>query len=91
MNTVITDNTTPAQKREGLDQRYASDGLVIGGALLLQRIAPELVDGYARYYLRIANVAPGSDPQAALRNAFPLPENFRAAFVRQLDVVLGGI
>ena len=91
MNTVITDNTTPAQKRDGLDQQYSSDGLVIGGALLLQRLAPELADGYARFYLRIANVSPGSDPQAALRSAFPLPENFRAAFLRQLDIVLGGI
>jgi hypothetical protein len=91
MNTVINDNTTPAQKRDGLDQQYSSDGLVIGGALLLQRLAPELADGYARFYLRIANVAPGSDPQAALRSAFPLPENFRAAFLRQLDIVLGGI
>ena len=91
MNTIINDNTTPAQKRDGLDQRFASDGLVIGGALLLQRVAPELADGYARYYLRIANVPAGNDPQAALRNAFPLPENFRAAFARQLDIVLGGI
>ncbi len=91
MNTVVTDNTTPAEKRDGLDQRYASNGLVIGGALLLQRIAPELADGYARYYLAIARVSPGSDPQAALRSAFPLPENFRTAFLRQLDIVLGGI
>ncbi len=91
MNTAISDNTTPAQKREGLDAQYSSYGLVIGGALLLQRLAPELADGYARYYLRIANVSPGSDPQAALRSAYPLPENFRAAFLRQLDIVLGGI
>jgi hypothetical protein len=91
MNTVINDNTTPAQKREGLDQRYSSDGLVIGGALLLQRIAPELADGYARYYLRVANSSVGGDPQASLRAAYPLPENLRAAFLRQLDIVLGGI
>jgi hypothetical protein len=91
MNTVVTDNTTPAEKRDGLDQRYSSNGLVIGGALLLQRIAPELADGYARYYLAIARVSPGNDPQAALRSAFPLPENFRTAFLRQLDIVLGGI
>jgi len=91
MNTVITDNTTPAQKRDGLDQQYSSDGLVIGGALLLQRIAPEMADGYARFYLQIAKAPAGGDPQAALRSAFPLPENFRAAFLRQLDIVLGGI
>jgi hypothetical protein len=92
MNGVITDNTTPAQRREGLAERYAADGLVIGGALLLQRIAPELADGYARYYLRIAGrPVPSGDVQAALNAAFPLPENFRAGFLRQLDIVLGGI
>ena len=92
MNGVIADNTTPAQQREGLGQQYATDGLVVGGYLLVQRIAPELAAGYARYYLRNAgrNV-PGGDPQAALMSAFPLPENFRAAFLRQLDIVLGGI
>ena len=92
MNGVIADNTTPAQQREGIGAQYATDGLVIGGALLLQRIAPDLADGYARYYLRIAGRAvPSGDPQAALRTAFPLPENFRTAFLRQLDIVLGGI
>ena len=92
MNGVINDNTTPAQQREGLGQQYATDGLVIGGALLLQRLAPELADGYARYYLRVAGRAvPSGDPQAALRAAFPLPDNFRTAFLRQLDIVLGGI
>ena len=92
MSGVITDNTTPAQQREGLGAQYAADGLVIGGALLLQRIAPELADGYARYYLRNSGRAvPSGDVQAALRSAFPLPENFRTAFLRQLDIVLGGI
>ena len=36
-------DTTPAQKREGLDQRYASDGLVIGGALALVGVVAGLV------------------------------------------------
>jgi len=92
MNGVINDNTTPAQQREGLGQQYGTDGLVIGGAILLQRIAPELADGYARYYLRVAGrPVPSGDPQPALRAAFPLPDNFRTAFLRQLDIVLGGI
>ena len=92
MNGVITDHTTPAERREGTAERYAADGLVIGGALLLQRIAPELADGYARFYLRTAGrPVPSGDAMAALNAAFPLPENFRSAFNRQLDIVLGGI
>ena len=91
MNTVISDNTTPAEKRTGIYDQYAAHGLVVGGHLLLQKIAPELADGYARYYLAIANAPAQGDLSARLVAAFPLPQNFRNAFVRQLDIVLGGI
>jgi hypothetical protein len=91
MNTVISDNTTPAEKRTGIYDQYSAHGLVVGGYLLLQKIAPELADGYARYYLAIANAPASGDLSARLSAAFPLPQNFRNAFVRQLDIVLGGI
>jgi len=89
---AIDDNTSPAEKRNGTVDRYASAALVRGGALLMQRIAPELADGYARYYLRSARVQFSSgDPMAALATAFPLPDAIRDAIQRQIDVVLGGI
>jgi len=88
---AVTDNTTPSEQRSGAIDRLSSASLVRGGAMLLSKVAPELVDGYARYYLRSANVAVGSDPQASLAAAFPLPEIIRDAISRQLDVVLGGI
>jgi hypothetical protein len=89
---AIDDNTSPAEKRNGTGDRYASAALVRGGALLLQRIAPELADGYARYYLRSARIQFSSgDPMAALATAFPLPDTIRDAIKRQIDVVLGGI
>jgi hypothetical protein len=91
MNTVISDNTTPAEKRTGIYDQYAAHGLVVGGHLLLQKIAPELADGYARYYLAISNTSATGDLSARLATAFPLPQNFRNAFVRQLEIVLGGI
>lgn len=89
---AIDDNTSPAEKRSGADSRYASAALVRGGAMLLQRAAPELADGYARYYLRAARV-PSSTGAAttALAAAFPLPDVIRDAIQRQIDVVLGGI
>lgn len=90
--TAIEDNTTPAERRAGTADRWASPALVRGGALLLQRVAPELVDGYARYYLAAANVPfPGGDATAALAAAFPVPDAIRDAIRRQIDVVLGGI
>jgi hypothetical protein len=91
MNTVVNDNTTPAEKRDGIADRYSAAGLVRAGHILLQRIAPELADGYARYYLRISNSPPGSNPESMLSVAFPLPDSFVSGFRRQLEIVLGGI
>lgn len=93
INTAIADNVTPAEQRSGVADRYASHGAARGGALLLERIAPELVPGYMRYYLRAAgvSVAATADPRPAFIAAFPLPELIISAATRQLEVVLGGI
>jgi hypothetical protein len=89
---AVNDNTTPNERRMGVAQRYESAAAVIGGLLLLQKAAPELADGYARFYLHAANLpSTGAAPQAALGTAFPLPQALRDAISRQLDVVLGGI
>jgi len=88
---VVADNTTPSEKRGGVFERLSSASLVRGGLMLLIKSAPEYADGYARYYLRSANLPTSSNPQAALAAAFPLPETIRDAISRQLDVVAGGI
>ena len=90
-NTAIADNVTPAERREGVVDRISSNALVRGGAILLQKTAPELADGYARFYLRAAGVSATGDVQAALVREFPLPDLVRDAISRQLDAVLGGI
>jgi hypothetical protein len=93
VNTAIADNVTPSEQRSGVADRYASHGAVRGGALLLERIAPELVRGYMRYYLRAGGgpVAAVADPRPAFIAAFPLPDLIISAATRQLEVVLGGI
>jgi hypothetical protein len=103
---AATDHTTPAEAREGLKARYESDGLVVGGYLLVKRAFPELADDYARYYLRLsrASAAPGVAPldpsvaapaatalEAELFGRFPLPRLIHESIARQIDVVLGGI
>ena len=89
---AIDDNTSPAEKRSGMGDRYASAALVRGGAMLMQRVAPELADGYVRYYLRAARVpVPSGDATAAFAAAFPLPDTIRDAIQRQIEIVLGGI
>lgn len=90
--TAIADNITPAERREGLADRMASAAAVRGGALLLQRAAPELADGYARYYLKAAGVSfTSGDPQAALASAFPLDARVRDAIANQIASVYAGI
>jgi hypothetical protein len=93
VTTAISDNVTPAEQRSGVADRYAAHGAVRGGALLIERVAPELAQGYMRYYLRAAGAAgPATgDPRAAFAAAFPLPELIIRAATRQLEVVLGGI
>lgn len=89
--TAVNDNTTPAEQRTGVAARLITAGTVRAGAMLLRRAAPELADGYARYYLMQAGQPVTLDLDARLANVFPLPETTRQAIERQIDVVLGGI
>jgi hypothetical protein len=93
VGSVVADNTSPADQRAGLADRYVSAGQVRAGYLALQRSAPDLAAGYARFYLREAGVAlPAAGGEAAaLAAAFPLPAVAARAISRQLDVVQGGI
>ena len=89
--TAVRDNVTPNDARMGLADRYIAVGAVRAGAMLLQKVAPELVDGYARYYLRSAGRTVGSNPVTSMTQAFALPNAIRDAIARQIEVVLGGI
>lgn len=89
---AISDNTTPAEQRSGAANEYAGNGSVRSGAVLLQRVAPELVPDYMRYYLRIlGRPVPTGDATAAFVAAFPIPAAILTAVTKQIDLVLGGI
>lgn len=89
---AIRDNTTPAEQRSGAAAGFTGNGAVRGGALLLQRIAPELVKSYMLNYLGAAGQAGiAGDPAAAFASTFPLPQTVVDAIGRQIDIVLGGI
>jgi len=88
---AVNDNITPEQRRSGLGERYQSAAAVRGGALLLQRTSPEILDGYMRYYLRSVNRPVGTNVQTTFTSTFGVPDTIRDALVRQLEVVLGGI
>lgn len=89
---AIRDNTTPAEQRTGASLGYVGNGAVRGGALLLQRVAPELVPGYMRFYLQTLGVAaPTGDPTAQFAASFPIPAPILTALGRSIESVLGGI
>lgn len=90
--TAVDDHTTPAEKREGLNDQYISASAVRGGLLLLEKTLPEMAEGYMRYYLTsAAKPVPATDIRSAFEAAFPLPDQILAAVSSQLESVLGGI
>lgn len=96
VNSVVADNTTPAQQRAGTANELVSAGQVRAGALLLERIAPELLLPYKRYYIRQTGAnAPLSMPRTELdalfNTQFQLSATILDALVRQIEIVLGGI
>jgi hypothetical protein len=69
---------------------------VQAGALLLERVAPELLQGYRRYYLtqvgeRTAATLAGAPLATAFTGRFVLPTAIQLALTRQIDIVLSGI
>ncbi|MBL8958361.1 MAG: hypothetical protein JNJ98_00795 [Gemmatimonadetes bacterium] len=90
-NQVVRDHTTPAEQQSGESGRLSTLAAVRAGAILLERIAPDLTDGYRRYYLRTARQVPGGDVTAQFARIFPLPGPLDQALVRQVDLVLNGI
>jgi hypothetical protein len=89
---AVEDNLTPAQAREGQAAKLAPIAAVRGGAILLSRIAPELVQGYQRFYLRQTGATvPAGDPAAAFVAAFALPQAVADGLAKQIDLVLAGI
>ncbi|MBL0938693.1 MAG: hypothetical protein IBJ03_07350 [Gemmatimonadaceae bacterium] len=90
---VVADNVTPAQHRTGEADRFVATAQVRAGALVLAKIAPELLDGYQRYYLAQAGVRVATTDAPALRfqDTFALPTAIADAIARQVDIVLAGI
>ena len=89
---AIEDNLTPAQAREGQAAKLLPIGQVRAGAILLSRVAPELVQGYQRFYLQQVGAAvPSGDPAAAFVAAFSVPQAVADGIARQIDLVLAGI
>lgn len=92
---AVSDNTTPAEQRAGIAARYVSSGQVQAGAMLLAKIAPELLPGYQRYFLRQTGQRVTGESRtahdAAFNATFTLPAAIRDALAKQIDIVLSGI
>lgn len=91
-NAAVFQNTTAADQRDGVAASYGPTAAVRGGAMLLARVAPELADGFMRFYLRQAGVQPpAGNVEATFVGTFPLPTAIEASMSRQIDTALGGI
>jgi hypothetical protein len=90
-NAVVRDNSTAADQRSGDAGRWTTLAPVRGGLLLIQRVAPDLADGYRQYYLRLARQTPGADLDRQFATIFPLPPAILSALERQVQLVLDGI
>jgi hypothetical protein len=91
-NAAVNDNTTPAEQRSGAAAGYTPLAAVRGGAMLLERVAPELVDGYMRFYLRQAGVTPpAGNVEPTFVGTFLLPTAVAADMSRLIGNALGGI
>ena len=91
---AVNDHLTPAQQRTGDAARYASAGLVRGGALLVERVEPGMGARYARWYLaQMGRVASAEDTAAlaALADAFPMPVEMLETIQRQINLAFTGI
>ena len=83
----------PAEQRAGTADRYVSTGQVQAGAMLLAAIAPELRDGYVRFYVEQAGIRSSGRTTYTARfdDGFSLPPAIRDALQRQIDIILSGI
>lgn len=89
---AVNDNLTPAQQRQGLGDSLSANGLVRGGALLVEHIVPGAGERYARFYLaQMGKTAPDGGALAALAEAFPMPELMIAEMKRQIALSFQGI
>lgn len=89
--TAVADNTSPAEQRGGAAAALTPIAAVRAGAMLLDRVAPELDDGYMRFYLRQAGVAPpAGNAEPTFVAAFQVPTAVAADMARQIGAALGG-
>ncbi|HRN53647.1 MAG TPA: hypothetical protein PK788_09125 [Gemmatimonadaceae bacterium] len=89
---AVNDHLTPAQQRQGLGESLGANGLVRGGALLVEHILPGGGERYARYYLaQMGKTAPEGGALAALAEAFPMPELMIEEMKRQIALSFQGI
>lgn len=91
-NSTVRDNASAAEERSGETAKWQTLAAVRGGAMMLSRVAPELAEGYMRYYLKLARMADvQGDVAVRFAATFPLPDRIRDALHVEIDAVLGGI
>lgn len=84
---AVRDAVAPARIREIGESVLVARAAVRGGAMVLERLAPELADDYTRYYLRVA----GAPSSSSLARAYPLPEELLESLTTSIRLATSGI
>lgn len=85
---VVTESTTQEEQRtEGA--RFDAMAAVRAGAIVLERVAPDLVPGYRDTFVRA--VGRSGDTEAEFAAAFPLPDRVVDGLERRVDFLLSGL
>jgi hypothetical protein len=83
---AVRERISPTEFRAGLASQLEAPAKVRGGAMLLQRAAPDLVAGYERHYLAAARVQiQGGDVESAFVRVFPLRQAIIDGMDQRLD------
>lgn len=88
---VVADNTTPAQKRDGSGERFVAAGQVRAGAMVLERVAPELLEPYQKFYLAQSGIRSDGGVAAAFLRTYAIPGAIVDGLQKQIEIILGGI
>jgi hypothetical protein len=89
---AIREHVSPARVRELGAERLELNTAVRAGAMALERLAPDHLVGYRRYFLDGAGrQAAGGIGATGLEAAFPLPAELASALAQEIERALAGI
>lgn len=83
---AVRDHVAPAEIRRLGEATLVGRAAVRAGAMVVERLLPELTPDYRRYYTSVVG-----ESSSRFEQAFPLPDELRAGLVEAIDLATAGI